>query len=268
METILKYPGAKQRIAGWIIENMPEHEVYLEPYFGSGAVFFSKRPVKIETLNDIDGDIYNYFYVIRNNAAELTRLIEMTPYSQEEYEKCFIENSADDDPVERARKFAVRCWFGFGSSNVYKNGFRSSQSYRSPQTTKQWNVLPERILYSAERLKNAQIERMDAIELIRRYDTPDVFIYLDPPYLPGIRKSHLYKQEMTREQHVELLETIRDHPARIMISGYDNDLYNFVLDGWNKKTKNTIAEKGIRRTETIWMNYKQEIQLSFSAENN
>ena len=105
METILKYPGAKQRIAGWIIENMPEHEVYLEPYFGSGAVFFSKRPVKIETLNDIDGDIYNYFYVIRNNAAELTRLIEMTPYSQEEYEKCFIENSADDDPVERARKF-------------------------------------------------------------------------------------------------------------------------------------------------------------------
>ena len=81
METILKYPGAKQRIAGWIIENMPEHEVYLEPYFGSGAVFFSKRPVKIETLNDIDGDIYNYFYVIRNNAAELTRLIEMTPYS-------------------------------------------------------------------------------------------------------------------------------------------------------------------------------------------
>lgn len=262
METVLKYPGAKQRIADWIIQNMPEHEVYLEPYFGSGAVFFSKTPVKIETLNDINGDIYNYFRVIRENAAALAKQIEMTPYSREEYEKCFKEISDDDDPIEQARKFAVRCWFGFGSSNVYKNGFRSSQSRRSPQTTKQWNVLPDRILRSAERLKNAQIERLDAIELIRRYDTPDVFIYLDPPYLPGIRKSHLYKQEMTEEQHVELLKEIKEHPARIMISGYENDLYNSMLSGWEKKQKKTTAEKGIRRTETIWMNYKQEIQLT------
>ena len=83
METVLKYPGAKQRIADWIIQNMPEHEVYLEPYFGSGAVFFSKTPVKIETLNDINGDIYNYFRVIRENAAALAKQIEMTPYSRE-----------------------------------------------------------------------------------------------------------------------------------------------------------------------------------------
>ena len=207
---------------------MPEHEVYLEPYFGSGAVFFSKTPVKIETLNDINGDIYNYFRVIRENAAALAKQIEMTPYSREEYEKCFKEISDDDDPIEQARKFAVRCWFGFGSS---------------PQTTKQWNVLPDRILRSAERLKNAQIEQLDAIELIRRYDTPDVFIYLDPPYLPGIRKSHLYKQEMTEEQHVELLKEIKEHPARIMISGYENDLYNSMLSGWEKKQKRRQRKK-------------------------
>ena len=243
METVLKYPGAKQRIADWIIQNMPEHEVYLEPYFGSGAVFFSKTPVKIETLNDINGDIYNYFRVIRENAAALAKQIEMTPDSREEYENCFKEISENDDPVEQARKFAVRCWFGFGSSNVYKNGFRSSQSRRSPQTTKQWNVLPDRILRSAERLKNAQIEQLDAIELIRRYDTPDVFIYLDPPYLPGIRKSHLYKQEMTEEQHVELLKEIKEHPARIMISGYENDLYNSMLSGWEKKQKRRQRKK-------------------------
>lgn len=206
--------------------------------------------------------------MIRESAAELAKQIEMTPYSREEYEKCFSENAADDDPIERARKFAVRCWLGFGSSNVYKNGFRSSQSYRSPQTTKQWNVLPERILRSAERLKNAQIERLDAIELIHRYNTPDVFIYLDPPYMPGIRKSHLYKEEMTRDQHVELLEAIKDHPARIMISGYDNELYNSVLDGWEKKQKQTQAEKGIKRTETIWMNYQQNIQLTIGSQLN
>ena len=96
---------------------------------------------------------------------------------------------------------------------------------------------------SAERLKNAQIEQLDAIELIRRYDTPDVFIYLDPPYLPGIRKSHLYKQEMTEEQHVELLKEIKEHPARIMISGYENDLYNSMLSGWEKKQKRRQRKK-------------------------
>lgn len=128
--------------------------------------------------------------------------------------------------------------------------------------------MPERILRSAERLKNAQIERLDAIELIHRYNTPDVFIYLDPPYMPGIRKSHLYKEEMTRDQHVELLEAIKDHPARIMISGYDNELYNSVLDGWEKKQKQTQAEKGIKRTETIWMNYQQNIQLTIGSQLN
>lgn len=68
---ILKYPGAKWSIADWILEFIPEHDVYLEPFFGSGAVFFNKRPVRIETINDIDGDVVNLFRVIRTRAEEL-----------------------------------------------------------------------------------------------------------------------------------------------------------------------------------------------------
>lgn len=187
MEAVLKYPGAKNRLAEWIISFIPEHRVYLELFFGSGAVFFNKDPAKIETLNDLDGEVYNLFKVIRDRTEEFAKSLEMTPYSREEYENAYKKVS-DETELERARKFMVRCWLGMGSSNVYKNGFRSSQQGNSPKTTKHWGELPDRVLLAAERLKHAQIEKLPALELLKRYDTPDVFIYLDPPYLPGTRK--------------------------------------------------------------------------------
>lgn len=255
MKTILKYPGAKNRIAHWICEYIPDHKVYLEPYFGSGAVFFNKLPARIETLNDIDGNIVNYFRVIREKPEELIALMKMTPFSRDEYNAAF-ENLPEDSDVERARKFAVRCWMGIGCSNLYKNGFRSSQQSTSPHVTKEWRMLPERLLLASDRLMNAQIENLPAMELIKRYDTADVFMYVDPPYLHGTRKDHLYKHEMENTEHEELLELLTGHPGKILISGYDNELYNTMLSGWKKAQKKTQAEAGIRRVETIWMNYE------------
>jgi DNA adenine methylase len=72
-------------MAEWIISFMPPHQTYLEPYFGSGAVFFSKEPSPLETINDIDGDVVNLFRVIRDRPEELARLVYWTPYSREEY---------------------------------------------------------------------------------------------------------------------------------------------------------------------------------------
>lgn len=253
-KTILKYPGAKNRIAKWICENIPLHEVYLEPFFGSGAVFFQKDPVKIETINDLDDNVVNYFMVIRNQCNELVSALEMTPYSREEYVRSF-EILENDSEVEKARKFAVRCWQGFGCSNLYRNGFRSSQQSRSPHTTKEWSQLPERLLFATERLKNAQIEKLPAVELIKRYDSKDVFIYADPPYLRGIRKGYLYHHEMENSEHVELLEVLKKHPGKVILSGYDNELYNSLLPGWRKLSKKTQAEGGIERTETLWTNF-------------
>lgn len=253
-KAILKYPGAKNRIAGWICENIPPHKVYVEPFFGSGAVFFCKDPARIETINDLDDNIVNYFAVIRNQCEELAAALEMTPFSREEYFRAFDVLEGDSD-VERARKFAVRCWQGFGCSNLYRNGFRSSQQSKSPHTTKEWRSLPDRLILATERLKNAQIEKLPAVELIRRYDSKDVFIYADPPYLRGTRKSYLYRHEMSDDEHVELLEVLKKHPGEVMISGYDNELYNDLLQGWRKVHKDTQAEGGIKRTETLWLNY-------------
>ena len=255
MKCVLKYPGAKNRIADWICQYIPHHEVYLEPYFGSGAVFFNKIPAKIETLNDLDGNVVNYFRIIRERPVELISQLEMTPYSREEYyNACVI--LPEDTEIERARKFAVRCWMGFGCSNLYRNGFRSSQQRTSPHTTKEWQELPERLMAASERLKNAQIENLPALELIRRYDTPDVFMYVDPPYLHGTRKNYLYRYEMQDQEHIELLELLAGHPGKVLLSGYDNELYNDMLPGWRKMQKKTQAEAGIPRIETLWMNYE------------
>lgn len=255
VKAILKYPGAKNRIADWICSYIPQHEVYLELFAGSLAVFFSKAPSKIETLNDLDGNIVNYFRVIRNKHVELMHALYQTPYARDEYYAAF-EGKENESDIERARKFAVRCWQGFGCSNLYRNGFRSSQQGNSPRTTKEWREIPERLEGASNRLKNAQIENLPAVELLKRYNTPDVFIYADPPYLHGTRKNYLYKHEMEDADHVELLEALINHPGNVMISGYDNDMYNDILTGWRKEQISTQAEGGLKRVETLWMNYR------------
>ena len=255
MKCVLKYPGAKNRLALWICSYIPAHQVYLEPYFGSGAVFFNKELVKIETINDLHGEVVNYFKVIRDKPEQLISLLQLTPYARDEYESSFSIKEGESD-VERARKFAVRCWQGFGCSNLYKNGFRTSQQSNSPHTTKEWRELPERVIQANKRLLNAQIENIPALELINRYNTEDVFIYVDPPYLLNTRKRNLYLYEMSDEDHVQLLTVMKKHKGKILISGYDNDLYNDMLKGWNKVYKTNQAERGLVRTETLWMNYE------------
>ena len=111
---------------------------------------------------------------------------------------------------------------------------------------------------ATERLKGVQIENLPALELIKRYDTEDVFIYADPPYLHGTRKNYLYKHEMKDADHEKLLNVLVKHQGKILLSGYDNDMYNDILQGWNKVQKHTRAEGGRARTETLWMNYEVE----------
>lgn len=260
MKTVLKYPGAKNRIAGWICGYIPKHDVYVEPYAGSLAVLFNKTPCHIETVNDLCDEVVNYFRVLRDNQVELQKLIELTPYSRTEYEKAY-ENC--DNDIERARRFCIRCWMGIGNSNLYKNGFKSGQQTVSPNPAKAWMKLPETMKTASERLRGVQIECLPALELISRYDTKDVFMYIDPPYLHGTRKNYLYKHEMKNDDHEELLKVLVNHPGKILVSGYENDMYNDYLSGWNKAKKKTTAEYGLARTETLWMNYDiEEKQMS------
>lgn len=118
----LRYVGAKWQIADWIISKFPVHKIYIEPYAGSGAVFFRKPKTHLEVLNDIDSSVVNFFRVLRERTTELAMAIELTPYSREEYELSL--QPCDCDELERARRFYISAWQSFGSTMIYRSGWR------------------------------------------------------------------------------------------------------------------------------------------------
>ena len=109
---ILHYPGSKWSMTEWIINYMPQHNTYLEPFFGSGAVFFRKNKSKNETINDIDGNVVNLFKVIRESPEKLAHVVQWTPYSRDEYYYSLEYEAVD--PIEKARLFLVRMWQAIG----------------------------------------------------------------------------------------------------------------------------------------------------------
>ncbi len=248
---ILHYPGSKWSMADWIIEHMPEHETYLEPYFGSGAVLFNKSPSTVETVNDIDSQVVNLFRVVRERAEELAEKIWWTPHSRQEYYNSY-EQSGDE--LEDARRFLVRCWQAIGAKTSDRTGWKSCIDANSSHKPKEWRRLPEKILQVAERLKDVQIENQPAMQLLERYRRPNVLIYADPPYILETRSKRHYKHEMTIHDHVELLEALDRHPGPVLLSGYEHPLYDDRLKHWRRETLQAKAEAGVSRTEIIWIN--------------
>ncbi|GAB2558325.1 DNA adenine methylase [Gracilibacillus alcaliphilus] len=248
---ILHYPGSKWSLAKWIISFFPEHETYLEPFFGSGAVLFSKEHSKLETINDIDGEIINLFNVIRDRPDELARQIALTPHSREEYYSSYHE--ATDD-MERARRLLVRLWQGRGGKTAHRTGWRSMIERNGPLPGNEWLKIPEKIMWITDRLLGVQIECQPAVELIERYNRPNVLIYADPPYLLNTRTTTSYKHEMTDADHEVLLDRLNVHQGPVILSGYENDLYNDLLTDWRKEVVKAKAEGGASRKEVLWIN--------------
>lgn len=255
---VLKYPGSKWSLAKWIIGHMPTHHSYLEPFLGSGAVLFNKKPSPIETVNDLDHDVVNLFRCIREDAARLAKLIEFTPYSRHEYDNVYLAPIPDCD-YERARQFLTRCWQGHGFRvNQYKVGWKNDvQGRERAYDVRHWNNLPARIIQSVQRLKQVQIECMPAVELIGRFKFPNVCIYCDPPYVFETRTSHVkqqYRHEMTDADHIELLEALDRHPGPVLLSGYPCQLYDDRLPHWTRRTYKANVESGRERQEVLWLN--------------
>ncbi|MEN2765748.1 DNA adenine methylase [Ornithinibacillus xuwenensis] len=254
MKRILNYVGSKWNMAKWIIQQMPEHNVYLEPFFGSGAVLFNKPAVGIETVNDIDGNIVNLFKVIRENPTELAQAVEFTPYSREEYYLSFDLLKQELSDVERARIFLIRCWMARGGKTSDRTGWRHNIDIATVNALPDWNTLPGTILEATKRLKEVQIENQDAITLVERYNREDCLIYADPPYVLSTRTKRHYAHEMNNEQHIQLLKSLKEHKGYVLLSGYDSDLYNEILDGWTQLTKMVQTEAAQSKQEVLWIN--------------
>ena len=165
MRRILKYPGSKWNIAVKLVGLIPPHKSYVEPYFGSGAVLFSKPPSRIETVNDLDGDVANLFRCIQQDSEYLARLVMTTPYSREMYDGSFRPTPITgippgDDRFHKACRFLVRMWQAYGSRNDgYKSGWKYDATGRERMYALwNWYALPAWIIEAAERLRKVQIE--------------------------------------------------------------------------------------------------------------
>lgn len=256
MKSLLHYPGSKKRIASWVIENMPFHHSYLEPYFGGGAVLFEKFPSKIETVNDLDGDVVNFFRVIKNpdSREELIEWLAYTPYSRQVYDESFVVEP--NTPVEQAGYFAIRSMQSHGFRLTEKCGWKKDVHGReAAYAVKYWNELPEALAGMAVRLKQVQIENKPAIELIKAFNHANVLMYLDPPYVLSTRTRKQYRHEMSDDEHEEMLAEAIQSKAMIMISGYDCELYDRYLGEWRKMQISARAQNNLLRTETLWKNY-------------
>ena len=272
MNALFRYPGSKWSLAEWIIGLFPENYekmVYLEPFAGSGAVFFNKKPGVVETINDMDSEVVNLFRVLRDRPEDLKRLLELTPYSREEYDTAF---EPCDDPLEKARRFMVRTTQAIGAKMDSKCGWRNHKQPKIGGTACKWRSVTLQMDCAVARLRGSstnlvQIEHMDALRLMERYDNTDVLMYLDPPYLRSTRKSgRLYHCEMDDAQHIRMLEIATASKAKIIISGYDSGLYARYLDGWHTEKRLSQITSTEKATETLWMNYEPPArQITFET---
>jgi DNA adenine methylase len=248
----VKWPGSKWRLARWIAGQLPPHETYLEPFFGSGAVFFSKPPSAGEILNDLDGDVVNLFRVLRDAPDELARLVALTPYAREEYEASY--DRAGCAPEERARRFLVRTWQAIGSRVDGPSGWRHSlrRDVGTPYY-RQWARLPARLLAATARLQGAQLECRPALEVLDRYAGRDALVYADPPYPLATRARTQYAREMRDAEHPALLDALDAFPGPVLLSGYRCPLYDARLAHWLRVDRAAAAEGGRARVESLWL---------------
>lgn len=260
---ILRYHGGKWLQFPWIVSFFPEHRIYVEPYGGGGSILLRKKRCYSEVYNDIDKEIVNVFRVLRDNPEELIQAIELTPFAREEYE-LFYDKS--DDPVEQARRTIGRSFFGFGSASAtdkYRTGFRQTANRNGTIPPHDWRRYPEALRVTIQRLRGILIENRDAIEVMKSHDAPNTLYYVDPPYLHDTRHkkkySSSYRHEMTDEQHEELLTYLRTVEGYVILSGYDNQLYNDILGDWQKVNRGFLVDGGKKRVETLWINPRTPI---------
>lgn len=248
----LRYPGAKWSLARRIVDELPDHYHYVEPFFGSGAVFFTKPPAPHEVVNDANGHVVNLFRVLRDRTADLCWLLETTPWARDEYAQSRVQTG---DELEDARRFVVRCWQAHGSDLSKTTGWRTrGAQQRARGMADRWSRVPDQLRTVAGRLIGAEVENRPALEVIRRHAGADCLIYADPPYLPETRTQALYGVEMTHADHSDLLDALRAHPGPVVVSGYRSSMYDQALASWRMvEIKAPKVEKGASRTEVLWI---------------
>jgi DNA adenine methylase len=259
----LRYHGAKFRMASWVLRHFPAHAIYVEPFGGAAGVLLRKPRSYAEVYNDLDGEITNFFRVLRDpgQRAALVEALALTPYARDEFDLAW---EPTEDSVEQARRLCVRAQMGFGSAGATKGvtGFRIDTKRACSTAQHLWMEYPDSLATVGARFAGVLIENRPALQVMTQHDGQNTLHYVDPPYLHETRvmqsgKSGYYRHEMTDKEHADLLDALHGLRGMVIVSGYDSDLYAKALNGWRvERTPARIsAGRGTTlRTELLWLN--------------
>jgi DNA adenine methylase len=256
--------GGKFSHLAWLLPLLPKCHHYCEPFAGSGAVLLNRPPSPIETYNDLDGEVVNFFRVLRVQKDKLVEAIGLTPFSREEFAlACKLDPKLP--ALERARRFYVRArqvrtglaqTASLGRWANCKNTSRSGMS----GVISRWLGAIEDLPQIAERLLRVQIENRPASDVIRLYDSPKTLFYCDPPYVHATRgDAKAYGYEMTNQEHADLAKLLNRVRGMVAVSNYQCDLMDelYPPPKWWKTLsgeRTNHATKGTR-IEVLWTNY-------------
>ena len=255
--------GGKFSHLDWLLPLLPTCHHYCEPFAGSAAVLLNRPSSPVETYNDVDGEVVNFFRVLRDRKDALVRAIALTPFSREEFYLACQPPVGKMTELERARRFFVRArqvrtglaqTASLGRWANCKNTSRAGMSGVVSRWLGSVKALPD----IAERLLRVQIENRPALEILDLYDDKSTLFYCDPPYHHESRgDAKAYGFEMDDLEHREFLRKVKLLKAKVAISGYSCQLYNRELSGWNcikAPVKHCHSVKQPRQ-EVLWTNY-------------
>jgi len=252
MKTPISYYGGKQSMLKHILPMIPEHRVYVEPFFGGGAVYFAKEPAKVEIINDHNAMVVNFFEQIKSNFDELKKMIDATPYSRTVYKKAMTiyEVPVIFSPKYRAWAFWVVTLQGFANQI---GSWHSSNKHGKEAG----NIANRRLAFTrelADRMSRTQIEQKDAVALIKSLDSPETFYYIDPPYV-GAHQGHY--GGYTQEHFNLLLDTLSKLKGKFILSSYPNpilDKYRREFVWYSNDIK--VRKSGKSKIEALTINFK------------
>ncbi len=263
--------GGKFSHLDFLLPNLPgDARHFCDVFGGSAAVLINREPAPVETYNDLDSELVNFFATLRHPdmGEQLLREIALTPFSREELAlACTPEDGLEQ--VERARRFYVRARqtrTGLAQTSSAGRWAQCVLTSRSGMAgaVSRWIGAIDGLPPIVDRLLRVQIDNAPALEVIKRYDTPDTLFYLDPPYVHEARgDKHAYYGEMSDFDHTELARLLHKIKGRAAISGYRTDLYDSIYADWNRvdgPEKNCHSVRQPRQ-ESLWMNYEPLCQL-------
>lgn len=223
--------GGKAMLTGWLLRHVPSHTVYCEPFAGGASLLFAKPESKVEILNDIDNCLISLYRCIQNadKRAKLVQLLNETPYSRSVFDTWKYNKDVPAGDIEKAARYFFLSKASF-AGDIVSGGFACpSVTGRNPAQT--FRNAVDSLEYVASRLKSITLECLPYAEVIRRYDSPGSFFYVDPPYLNA---EGYYGSNFTKNSHLKLSELLHGVRGKVMLSHYANSLYDRLYNDFNR----------------------------------